>query len=279
MRKFIAALDGYKLSSSTLAYAREFTKIADAHLVGLFLDDFIYRTYNVGKIYKTSGSPEKTIKELDEKDKQKRDAAVSKFQQSCAKADISFSVHRTKRFALQELKHESIFADLLIVNKKESFNRYEEKSPTYFMKDLLGDVQCPVLVTPGNYAPVKKIILLYDGSPSSVYAVRMFSYTFGSFGNLPVEVFTVKEPMGGNHLPEGKLMKEFVKRHFPEVIFRIAQGTPEKQILEYLQQNGENSIVVTGAYRRSEISRWFKASMADMLMKELELPIFIAHNK
>lgn len=279
MKKFIAALDGYKLSPSTLAYAQEVTKIADAHLVGLFLDDFIYRTYNVGKIYKTSKHPETAIKELDEKDKRKRDAAVSKFQQSCGKAKISFSVHRTKRIALQELKHESIFADLLIVSERETFTRYEEKSPTYFMKDLLGDVQCPVLVVPNNYTPVEKIILLYDGSPSSVYAVRMFSYTFGNFGHLPVEVFTVKPPMDGNHLPEGKLMKEFVKRHFPEVTFRIAQGTPEKQILEYLQQNGKNSIVVTGAYRRSEISRWFKASMADMLMKELELPIFIAHNK
>ncbi len=279
MKKFIAALDGYKLSPSTLAYAREVAKVADAHLVGLFLDDFIYRTYNVGKIYKTAKHPETAIKELDEKDKQKRDAAVSKFQQSCGTAGISFSVHRTKRIALQELKHESIFADLLIVSERETFTRYEEKSPTYFMKDLLGDVQCPVLVVPNSYKPVEKIVLLYDGSPSSVYAVRMFSYTFGSFGHLPVEVFTVKAPMDGNHLPEGKLMKEFVKRHFPEVTFRIAQGTPEKQILEYLQQNGKNSIVVTGAYRRSEISRWFKASMADMLMKELELPVFIAHNK
>lgn len=38
-------------------------------------------------------------------------------------------------------------------------------------------------------------------------------------------------------------------------------------------------LVVLGAYRRNELSRWFKTSMADTLMKELDTPLFIAHNK
>jgi hypothetical protein len=37
--------------------------------------------------------------------------------------------------------------------------------------------------------------------------------------------------------------------------------------------------VVLGAYQRSEVSRWFKTSMADILMRELNVPMFIAHNK
>jgi hypothetical protein len=46
-----------------------------------------------------------------------------------------------------------------------------------------------------------------------------------------------------------------------------------------LRYHKGNELVVLGAYRRSQISRWFKTSMADILMKELETPLFIAHNK
>jgi hypothetical protein len=33
------------------------------------------------------------------------------------------------------------------------------------------------------------------------------------------------------------------------------------------------------AYGRSAVSRWFRESMADLLMQTLPFPLFIAHNK
>ena len=280
MKKFIAVFDGYKISKSTLAYAQELAYTANAHLVGVFLDEFIYRTYSVGKVYKKYEKPEEVIKQLDEKDKKKRDEAVRQFEQSCGKAKIIFSVHRDKSIALQELKHESMFADLIIISEHETFSRYKQKPPTRFMKDLLADVQCPVLVVPGVYKPIDKITLLYDGGPSSLYAIKMFSYLFGDYNETPVEVFTVKGAYRDTlHLPDNKLMREFIKRHFPKAEYKVVKGDAEEQVLGHLRNHKENELVVLGAYRRSEISRWFKTSMADILMKELNTPLFIAHNK
>lgn len=279
MKKYLAVFDGYKISKSTLAYAQEVAYTANAHLVGVFLDEFFYRTYNIAKILKTTDKPDEIIKQLDEKDKRKRDEAVRIFEQSCGKAKISFSVHRDKNVAIQELKHESMFADLIIISEHETFTRYKQKPPTRFMKDLLADVQCPVLVLPGNYKPIDKITLLYDGGPSSLYAVKMFSYLLGNYNDVPVEVFTVKkESEGSLRLPDNKLMREFIKRHFPKAEYKIAKGDAEEQVLGYLENHEENELVVLGAYRRSEISRWFKTSMADILMSELDIPLFIAHN-
>ena len=274
MKKFVAVFDGYKLSESTLAYAQELTAAADAHLVGIFLDEFIYRTYNVGKIYKTYEKPEEVIKQLDGIDKMKRDEAVLQFQKSCEKAKIRFSIHRDKSIALQELKLESIFADMIFISEHETFNRYKQKSPTRFMKELLADVQCPVLVVPANYKPIDKIVLLYDGGPSSVYAVKMFSYLLNQFKGVPVEVFTVKDRNKDLHLPDNKLMREFIKRHFPTATYTVVKGDAEEQIAAWLQKHKENELVVLGAYRRSELSRWFKTSMADILMRDLNTPLF-----
>lgn len=280
MKKFLAVFDGYKMIKSTLDYAIQLTQVANAHLVGVFLDEFIYRSYNVVKVMKTYENYEEKMKELDAKDKKKRDDAALQFQKVCSKAGIHFSIHRDRGIAINDLKRESMFADLMVINEFETFTKYKQESPTRFMKDLLGDVQCPVLVVPDNFKAVEKIVLLYDGGPSSLYAVKMFSYLFGSFMDVPVEVFTVKDHSNASsRLPNNKLMREFIKRHFPKASYTIVKGIAEKQIVGHLRKYKENELVVLGAYRRSELSRWFKTSMADTLMKELDTPLFIAHNK
>ena len=280
MKKFLAVIDGYKISKSTMDYSIQLTQAANAHLVGVFLDEFIYRSYSAYKVMTTYKNYDDVIKGFDEKDKKKRDEAVLQFQRACEKAKIKFSIHRDKNIAIQELKHESMFADLIIINEYETFTKYKEQPPTRFIKDLLNDVQCPVLVVPDKFKPVDKIVLLYDGGPSGVYAIKMFSYLFGNLQDLPVEVYTVKEKSITNlHLPDSKLMREFIKRHFPKAGYTVNKGNAEEQILGYLRNHKENELVVLGAYRRSELSRWFKTSMADILMKELDTPLFITHNK
>jgi nucleotide-binding universal stress UspA family protein len=279
MKKFLAVFDGYKMSKSTLDYAIQLTQIANAHLVGVFLDEFIYRSYNVVSIIKKYENYEEKIKELDAKDKLKRDNAAMRFQKACSGAGIHFSIHRDKGFAIHDLKKESMFADLLVINEQETFTKYKQDSPTRFMKDLLGDVQCPVLVVPNNFKTIDKVILLYDGRPSSLYALKMFSYLFGSFMDTAVEVLTIKEDSKAtSRVPGNRLMKEFIKRHFPKATFTVAKGIAEEQIIDRLHYHKGNELVVLGAYRRSELSRWFKMSMADILMRELDTPLFIAHN-
>lgn len=280
MKNFLAVFDGYKMSNSTMEYAIQLAKVANAQLAGVFLDDFFYRSYNVHKVLTTYENYEMVMKDLDVKDKKKRDDAAQRFQKACEQAKINFIIHRDNNIAIQELKHESMFADLIIINENETFTKYKEKPPTRFMKDLLGDVQCPVLVVPASFKAIDKIVLLYDGRPPSLYAVKMFSYLFGTMQDLPVEVYTVKEQYPATlGVPDNKLMRKFIDRQFPKAKYTIVKGSAEEQIVEHLINYKENELVILGAYQRSEMSRWFKNSMADILMKELDTPLFIAHNK
>lgn len=281
MKKFLAVFDGYKMSESTLQYAIQLTKAANAHLVGVFLDEFIYQNYKLSEVVNTHKDFEKVIAELDKKDAKMRKDSANRFRQTCEKAGILFSIHKNVDIAIQELKNESIYADLIIINESETFSKSDEKAPTRFIKDLLGDVQCPVLVVPDKYKAIEKIVLLYDGAPAAVHALKMFNYVLGNPDDLPVKVFTVKEEKKKEafYLPDNTLLREFVKGHFPKAAFTVARGSAESEILSYLKSLPKNEMVVLGAYQRSEVSRWFKISMADILMKELSVPLFIAHNK
>lgn len=279
MKRIIAAFDGLKYSASTRDYAIDLAKVTNMHLTAVFLDDFSYTSYKVYELITKDGVSEKKLRQLTQKDNNTRKRAAADMEAACQKAGISFNIHHDRRIALKELLHESIYADLLIIDSKETLTHYEEEPPTRFIRDLLAEVQCPVLLVPKKYRPVERVALLFDGGPSSVHAIRMFSYMYPVAEGVPVEVLSVKGMSRDRHLPDNDLMREFIQYHFPKATFKVLKGLPEIEIVRYLHRANKNLLVVLGAYRRGTVSRWFKASMADELMIELDAPLFIAHSK
>lgn len=280
MKKIIAVIDGLKYSESTTEYAIHVAKKTDSHLVGVFLDDFTYHSYKIYDLVNEDGGiNEEKHTRLDKKDEKTREESAGKFSKACQKAGLNYTVHHDRNIAIHELLHESVFADLLIIENKETFTHYEEKLPTRFIRDLLSEMQCPVLVVPQKYHPIDKIVLLYDGEPDSVYAIRTFSYVFSELKDLETQVVSVKNMKETLHVPDNRLMKEFMKRHFPNLVYTVLKGDAEIEIVKHLKDNDENLLVVLGAYNRGMVSRWFRHSMADVLMEKLNKPLFIAHHK
>jgi hypothetical protein len=279
MKKFLAAFDGLKYSTSTRDYATWLAKQTDTHLVGVFMDDPSYTSYKIYELISKEGAAEERLKKFDEEDKKVRFHSSSDFEQHCQSAKVEYSVHHDRKIALRELKHESAYADLVIINEVETLTHHTESLPTRFIRDFLCDTQCPVLVVPDTFSPVKKITLLFDGWPSSIHAIKMFSYVLPELKGLETELISVKPPHTSLHLPDNRLMKEFMKRHYPDAVFTVLEGISEEEIVNRLRQSDDGNLVVLGAYRRSTVSRWLHESLADTLMKELDLPLFIAHNK
>ena len=280
MKKIIVALDGLKYSERTTNCAIDIARSGQSHLIGVFLDDFTYHTYRIYDLVKAEGGIfESKRKKLDKKDAKARAVAVKNFETACQKSGVDYTLHHDRSIAIQELLHETVYADLLIINMSETFTHHEEDLPTVFIRDLLHSAQCPVFLVPEKYKPVNRLILLYDGTPSSVHAIKMFVYTLPGLRIHPVEAVTVKSAKQTENLPDSRLMKEFMTRHFPNANYTVLKGSPESEILKYLKAQKDSPLVVLGAYRRNRISRWFHPSMADMLMSNIELPLFIAHNK
>jgi Universal stress protein family len=279
MKKIIAAFDGLKYSESTRDYAIFLAKQTNAHLVAVFLDDPAYTSYKIYELINEKGPTEEKFKKFETKDKNTRMAASGDFEKTCQQEKIEFTVHHDHNIAIHELKHESIYADLLVIDAKETLTHYEEKPPTRFIRDLLGDAQCPVLIVPAKFKPLNKIVLLYDGQPSSVYAIKMFDYLLPQLKHMEIEVVSVNPYFSSTHLADKKLFREYMKRHYPTAGFSVLKGFAEDEIVKHLKQSGPNTLVVLGAYRRGTVSRWFRESMADVLMKGVKLPLFIAHYK
>ena len=279
MNKVIAAFDGLKYSSVNRDYALDYAKTSHSHLTGVFLDDKTYTGYKIYDLVLDQGVSQQKLSAYKHSDDQLRQKAANDFELACNKIALEFNLHHDRNVALQELIHETIFADLVIINNRETFNHHEENYPSRFLRDLLSNTQCPILLTPKDFKKIEKLVFLYDGLPPSVYAIKIFTYLFPFLNHLPVEVLSIKAIEDNVHLPENKLMKELMKRHYHNVTFTIIKGVPEIEIIHFMQNQDKNILSVLGAYRRTMLSRWFKSSMADALIKNFEIPLFIAHNK
>ena len=277
MKKLIAAIDSLKYSESTAEYALHFAKEMNAHLIGVLLEDHTYHSYKIFEAIGTEGVSVAKMEKLEHKDQERRRQAAMKFESTCRRAGINHSVHHNTGVALNELLYESLYADVIVVNREETLTHYEEKAPSRFIRDLLGQAECPVLLVPHEYGPITKIKLLYDGEPSSVFAIRMFSYLFPSLKRFDTEVISVKYTGDSTHVPDNRLMKEFTKRHYPEAKHTVLHGEPETEIVNHLKDDANHSLVVLGAYRRGVVSRWFRPSMADVLIHSINAPLFVAH--
>lgn len=278
MKKISVAFDGLKFSTVSMAYAIEAALKSKALLSGIFLDDFVYHSSDVYDMVGSRGISGPEISQLMKEDSDSRDHAVVTFEAMCQKAELKYNIHRDKSFALQELLKESIYSDLLYINTVETFTHFIEHEPTHFLTNLLADVQCPVVITPREYRAINKVILLYDGKPSSVFAIKMFNYLMPWLKETPTEIVTVVEPHELN-LPNEPLIREFITCHYPSATYTLLHGSAKKEVTGYLKETDLKGLVVCGAYQRSAVSMWFKSSMANVLMKEVDMPLFIAHNK
>ncbi len=99
MKKFLAVFDGFKMSQSTMQYSIYLAKESGAHLVGVFLDDFIYHSYSVYAAITSYENYESILETFNQRDAEKRLHAVTLFQQACEAAGIHFSIHRDKDVA------------------------------------------------------------------------------------------------------------------------------------------------------------------------------------
>lgn len=279
MKNFIAVFDGYKMSQSTLAYAIKLSQASEAMLTGVFLDAFFYHNYDLSNVVKHQSDRDNVIEVLQDKDMELRDLAVLEFQKACEEASVHYAIHRDKNLPLLELKYESMFADLIIINEHETFSRSTQASPYEFIDALLTDTKCPVLVVPDVFSMPQQLVFLYDGSPSSILSVKMFSYLFAGLKDLPITVITIidsnKEQL---YIPEDIQIRSLIDRLFSNVKYQVLKGEVKDQILENVGSE-PGKIVLLGAHRPKTIASLFSDTIADRLLDARDFPVFITPKK
>lgn len=276
MKKIIIAFDGLRYSDAAVEYATDIAKDSKALLVGVFLHDLSYLALSYTYRW---GSPMANIWDPnfkpDPADEEKIKTNVSIFSDKCEKEGLDYKVHVNRGVPVEELLQESLFADLIIMDARLAFSRMSEDELSAQFIELLTEVQCPVLVVPSKFEKIDNAILTYDGSPTSIYAIKMFSYIFPEWRNFPTRLVTVNEE--DKKLKEKHHITDLLDKHFDEYFIDVLSGNARQELISYLKVHTNNTVVVMGAYGRPAISMLFKKSLANEVIRDVMVPVFIAH--
>ena len=81
------------------------------------------------------------------------------------------------------------------------------------MQEALHDIECPAVVVPENFDFPENNILAYDGSESSVFAIKQFAYLFPELAsNNTILVFAKSKEV--EELPDQDYIEELAARHY-----------------------------------------------------------------
>ncbi len=272
MKKVVIAFDGRHFSDGALEMAAFLNEKSPVLLTGAFLPQVDY-----ARLWSYSGSG----RILDFNNPLSADDAavkenIERFKNWCVKSGVEHRVHdEFYDFTLPELKKESRFADLLIIGSETFYENAGGKALNEYLKDALHNVECPVIVVPEKFTLPDTTILAYDGSPSSVYAIRQFACLFPEL-TFQKTILVYAGEKTGKSMPDEDNIKELAARHFTDLTIQQLDADPKIYFTAWLNQN-KGAILVTGSFGRSGISRFFHKSFVTDIIRQHQMPVFIAH--
>lgn len=272
MKKILLAFDGTHFSEGAFDFARSLNEIDPILLLGVFIPQVNYA--NLWS-YANAGSGPMLLPLLEDEESQQVQANIERFKTLCQKNNIDYRVHKDfLDFALPELKKETRFADMAILSSESFYTNLGTAMPNEYMKEALHGAECPVLVVPEKACFPETNILAFDGSESSVYAIKQFAYLFPELSNNKTLLIYAGED--DETFPQKVYIEELAARHFPNLTFLKLDANPKKYFASWIREK-KSAILVSGAFGRSSLSQLFKKSFVSDVISDHQLPVFIAH--
>jgi hypothetical protein len=279
MQKILFATDGLRLDEQSVKFACYMAHLTNSKLTGVFLENLIEnQRFVVKPAYGTifadweiNESSPAVITKLETINKN-----IALFREICEQNAVLPDLRLDPGVPLHELIAETRFADLLIVSPLTSFDHDDNEVPTDFIKSVLKETECPVVVVPLEFEGIDELVFAYDGSRASAFAIRQFTYLFPLLNNKPVTVLQVNKK-GEWDKDEKASIGEWLANHYINVKFECLRGVPDEEILGYLY-NRPRAMVVMGAFGRSATSMFFRQSKAESVLQLIAPPLFISHH-
>lgn len=273
MKKILVTFDNKHYPASALQYAELLKKDSDLLVVGVFLHANSYIV--IPELLPENALPV-IIKDEAAENGVKQDIAA--FQKMCEKEGWSFRIHDDEDFDYTDaLIKETRFSDLLLVEGDAFFTVMDEDNqPSEELKNVMHKAECPLLIVPEIFQPVETNVIMYNGSASSVYAMRQFALLFPELRNNKTYIVSMLQGKE-QEAAFTEQITEYAPRYFPNLVFENLHEDTHPDILQKWLATKINPVMVLGAYSRSRFSMFIKQSLADTFIASHDFPIFVTH--
>lgn len=274
MKKVLLAFDGSNFSEGAFEFVRQLNSVQPVLVTGVFMPQVDYA--NLWSYAAAAGAGTVYVPLLEDEEADLINRNIHYFEMLCKQHGIKYKVHKDVfDFALPALKKESRFADLTIVSGQLFYKGVLEYNRLDYLSDVLHDTECPVLIVPEKFSFPKTNILAYDGSDESVYAIKQFAYLFPEFTRNQTWLVYAESDQHKD-FPAKEYMFELAAQHYTDLVFYKLDLNPKKYFSSWVGSKNA-ALLVSGSFSRSAWSQLFKKSFVAEIIKEHQVPVFIAH--
>jgi hypothetical protein len=241
-------------------------------LTGIFLPEVDYARFF---FFPTAFTAPAYIPMLEDFEVDEVEGNVEEFAQLCQKNFIEYRVHKDLfDSSIPQLTKETRFADLMVIGSETFYTNGIVNGSDEYLKDALHTTECPVIIVPEKFNFPSNIVLAYDGSASSVYAIKQFANLFPELCTLKTILVNAGDEK--HNLPDQVLIEELAARHFENLTITKINSDHKNKINNWLSEH-KDLLLVSGSCGRSGVSEIIRKSFIIDIIKEHKTPVFIAH--
>lgn len=268
-------LDNRKVSTHVVHFACHMARLSHSNLTGIFLEAEVEKE-ELTVVQAEAGDivVESVLIRNTKANNRRAEEIRQQFFEVTERNGVQASFQTIGELPAATIKNKSRFADALVLDAALSIEDPGSELPSRFVKTILQEAECAVVLAPENVQLIDNIVFVYNGMRSSVLAMKQFLHLFPGFKNKRVKVIDIgaeKDPF-----PESrKELADWLNCHFADVEVEPLDNAASKAFFHFLLKK-RNDIVVMGSYGSGLLETFFEKDRVGDI-HPTSIPLFIAH--
>jgi len=279
IKQILVPTDGSENSLTAADYAINLARLFNANIRGLFVKDVKILTGPLIHDIGTSiggmvpyGTFNQTIRDLLES---QADAALNQIEGKCVQAKVTFTREIREGIVSREIIKSADDCDLIAMGKMGAHAEWRDVFLGTNVEYVVRQTHKPVLITPSEYKPFRKMLIAYDGSSFADKALRSCAEITQAM-KLPITVVCVADKKDEALLTLSKA-KTFLE-DYKLTVDIVAKGGSDHAggILEVCNdEDSKFDILVMGAYGHSRLQEMILGSTTVRVMRSTNCSILL----
>ena len=277
------ALDPDRDTQYAINYAIEIAKNKGASLTGMAIIDTLHAAAETGTEGLSNMYFANEMRSIfNERSRHEAGNLLDDFERKAVQSGIRHSEIIEEGTPSERINEDLKYHDLLVVGKESHFYYLNPDEQTQTVSNLLKRSVTPILVVPGPYKEIRKVLFAVNGSIVAARTMQWFIHLLPFGNDIAVDLVNVPEKGMKWSKSDSEAMLNSQEtylhyhnfKHIEKAILEPA--SPGKQLLEYVENQGVD-LVVMGANYVSAIRRIILGSTTHMMVDKCTVPIFLGH--
>ena len=167
-------------------------------------------------------------------------------------------------------------ADMVVLGKRGEAAEFASGHLGANIDRIVRSSTKPCLVTPQTLAPIKRLLVAYDGSPTGKRVLNFLGDSAPGFKDIEIHLLTVAKSDADTERSEqlAKAKDKLQQSVGHTLIASLSTGDPEQVIANYVEQH-QISLLVMGAYGHRRIRHLVIGSTTVQLLRSTQIPMLL----